>query len=90
MSRFVSIECDGVIETHAAPAVGEYATFCGLDGDDEGAGQRFNGAAPRGKVTCPDCIAMIRHAKTYKVGTPSAQEPALPPQADAVKGRGRE
>lgn len=63
--RFVQVESEGAIETHADTAVGEYATLCGLDGDDEGAGQRLIGDGPTGKINCPDCIAIIRASKLY-------------------------
>lgn len=65
MKRFVQVESDGAIETHANTALGEYATLCGLDGDDEAAGQRLIGDGPKGKINCRDCIAIIRAAKEY-------------------------
>lgn len=73
--RFVLIESDGVTETHASPALGEYATLCGLDGDDESAGQRPIGERRSGKIDCADCLAMIRLAKTYKARDLATADP---------------
>ena len=62
--RLVAVECDGQVEVHLPGAVGaDYATLCGLDGDDDGAGQT-PAEVPRGaRVTCHSCIHIWRAAR---------------------------
>lgn len=64
--RFVIIENYGEQEAHAVSAVGEYATLCGLDGDDETCGQKMIGAAAKAKITCNDCAQIIQASWRYK------------------------
>lgn len=59
---------DAVI-VHAGPADtgGDYATLCGLDGDDPGADQRTV-PVPRGgraRIDCDHCCGIIKKAWTY-------------------------
>ena len=65
MSKYVAIECDGKIEVHAAPVHDNYATLCGLDGDDSAVGQRPAPLQIGARIDCPTCKAIIRHAKLY-------------------------
>ncbi len=56
-SKVVGVEVDGVVEWHI-PGVGgaDYATLCGLDGDDPAIGQTGIVQAPRGtKIDCQEC-----------------------------------
>lgn len=55
--KLVGIEVDGVVGWHV-PGVGrpDYATLCGLDGNDPAIGQTGVVPAPRGiKINCPQC-----------------------------------
>jgi len=65
MSKYVSIECDGVVQVHAV-GLGNYATLCGLDGDDDGSGQRPANLLIGARINCPDCRAIIEAAKKYR------------------------
>ena len=53
---------------HMHPALGTDYTLCGitLDGDEKTAGSfRDDVEAPR--VTCPECVAIIRHCRRAKI-----------------------
>lgn len=67
MSRFIAIECDGVVEVHA---VGNglgfgFATFCGLDGADPVAGQKPATLPRQPKINCEHCRALIVEARRW-------------------------
>ncbi len=63
----VAIRLDGVRLIHAESHNSVYATFCGLDGDDPAVGQSAADPPKRGeKINCPDCIALWKHARTFK------------------------
>ena len=68
-SRFVAVEQDGVVEIHAsgADASGDYATLCGVDGNDDGAGvnQRPADLPPGAKINCPQCKQLILAARKF-------------------------
>ncbi len=72
-SRLVTIECDGVVETHLPHMDGNYATLCGLDGNDyDEYGVFDNGVnqktvrTPRGaKVDCEHCYAIWVEAHKF-------------------------
>jgi hypothetical protein len=63
---YVAIEQDGKINVHAEGIVSNYATLCGMDGDDSKVGQRAAPLDIGARIDCPHCIALIREAKTYR------------------------
>ena len=52
--RYIQIQQDGIIESHITGAVSDYATLCGLDGDDPTIAQVTVGSSDR--VNCQQCI----------------------------------
>jgi hypothetical protein len=64
---YVAVSQDGEIEIHAAPcAAGDYATLCGMDGEDDSVGQE-PAPLPRGaRIDCAHCIDTIRHSRTFR------------------------
>jgi len=64
---YAAIEFEGVVEIHATDVTGNYATLCGLDGDDLTIGQKTVELPKNPRITCKTCLAIIRHAKRYKV-----------------------
>jgi hypothetical protein len=64
--RYVAIEQDGKIEVHAEGVNGNYATLCGMDGNDSKVGQKTTAVGIGWRINCPYCIGLIREAKTYR------------------------
>ena len=64
---YAAIEVEGEVNVHAIDVTGTYATLCGLDGDDLTTGQRTVPLPKKPKIDCKTCIAIIRHAKGYRV-----------------------
>ena len=67
---------DGVVDDASLlhlGGVGPDYTLCGrtLDGDTETAGTVTTVEAPA--VTCPDCIAIIKHCRGVRIKTPNAK-----------------
>ena len=54
---------------HLDSGNGHDFTFCGLslDGDPDTTGEFVE--LKRGKITCPDCIQMIKHARSVRLGS---------------------
>ena len=78
MSELIAVINEGVRQIHAiaAPGLSDFATLCGLDGHDFSETPRFRnfvdqrpgGEVGRGeKINCDACIAIIRHASTYRL-----------------------
>lgn len=68
-AKIVGVESDGVVEWHI-PGVGgpDYATLCGLDGDDSTVGQRLVDHVPRGaKIDCEQCCTIWRGLRALKL-----------------------
>jgi hypothetical protein len=64
----VAVEIEGVRSVHALDPTGNYATLCGLDGDDPNiSGQSIpRSPATRGeKIDCPQCFATWTMARYY-------------------------
>jgi len=57
----VTLAIDGVIDTHLPHHNSNYATLCGLDGDDPTLAQ----PASSSRVTCHDCRAMWEVCRRY-------------------------
>lgn len=71
MATMIIIEERGKCQIHATSYNQNYATLCGLDGDDDdpAVAQITIGIAPTGsKINCRECIDIIIHASTYKAG----------------------
>jgi len=66
-SRFIAIECDGIINVHAeGNGLGfGYATLCGMDGADPVAGQYLADLPRRPKINCEQCRALIVEARRW-------------------------
>ena len=69
--KLVTIKCNGATETHLPHQNGNYATLCGMDGDDEEAG--VNQATVRtpkyAKVNCQDCWDIWSVARQFDATT---------------------
>ena len=63
---YVAVEQDGMVEVHASGVIGDYATLCGMDGDDLSVGQRPAPIQIGARINCPYCIPIIRAAKKYR------------------------
>ncbi len=65
----VGIFQDGKLEWHLPSGPGGYATFCGLDGEDALAGQRFarEQTPSNQKATCVQCALQWRHAISLRL-----------------------
>lgn len=65
----ITVDADGVIETHIAGGVAGYATLCGLDGDDDGKDvmQKTISTPIGAKVTCAHCIGLWLECKRWRV-----------------------
>lgn len=68
MPHYVAVAQDGVINVHASgTGIGsDYATLCGMDGDDPSIGQRPAALQVGAKIDCQQCIDIIRAAKKYR------------------------
>ena len=74
--RFVAISSDGVIEVHAGDDTGNYATLCGVDGDDPHPDvMQFAADLPKKpKITCEACWRLFRECQNYKRSDFSREE----------------
>jgi hypothetical protein len=68
MSRYVAIEQDGIVSVHASgEGIGsDYASLCGMDGDDSVVGQRPAPLIVGARIDCPQCKMIIMAAKRYR------------------------
>ena len=64
----VAIEIEGDLTVHIPGASGNYATLCGLDGNDdhEDVQQRTVELPSGSKINCKDCKAIWLVAKGYQ------------------------
>ncbi len=68
-TKVVGVECDGTVEWHV-PCVGgpDYATLCGLDGNDPSIGQTGVVEAPRGtRINCGACHGIWQGLRELKL-----------------------
>lgn len=63
---YVAIETEGKVNVHADGVVSNYATLCGLDGEDSKVEQRRVPLDIGARIDCPHCIGLIRTAKIYR------------------------
>lgn len=66
MNRFVTVDIDGEIQTHLPHPTENYATLCGLDGDDSDHNTRQSIAEPGKQVDCQHCIAIFELCRRYR------------------------
>lgn len=64
---YAAVEIEGVVDIHATDVTGTYATLCGLDGDDPECEQKTVALPKNPRITCKTCLAIIKHAKSYKI-----------------------
>lgn len=65
MPKFVTVKCDDETLTHL-PAAADYATLCGLDGDDPAIGL-YTLPTPKGaKIDCEQCQAIWLLCKQFR------------------------
>lgn len=69
MSDRVAVIQDGVRGIHAGDATGNYATLCGLDGDDPDQHvQQSMSIVKRGeKINCDQCRSIWSKARQYRI-----------------------
>ena len=67
MNRFVAVLIDGELTIHLPDVSGNYATLCGIDGDDpDYTVNQIPACVPRGaKVNCRFCGKIFELAKLY-------------------------
>jgi hypothetical protein len=67
MKRYVAISQSGHVDIHLPHPTGNYATLCGMDGDDpDPMVDQVAVAVPRGaKVTCRECREIWQLARSY-------------------------
>lgn len=61
----VAISFEGVIDVHAAPSHGAYATLCGLDGNDSDVQQSPAELPQDARIACTDCWKVVAHSRLY-------------------------
>jgi hypothetical protein len=66
-ATLVALSIDGVVLIHAGNHNGNYATLCGLDGDDVSVGIRPEQLRSDPKITCPDCWMLFLACRKYSV-----------------------
>lgn len=67
MNPRVALDDNGEVLIHMSDGGGgDYATFCGLDGDDPAIGLQEVDLPPRRRIDCPTCRRMWLHAKGYR------------------------
>lgn len=68
MSKVIGIRTDEGNEWHAPGVVHDYATLCGMDGDDSVVGQHGHIEPKRGqKITCGQCLTIFRRFKELRL-----------------------
>jgi hypothetical protein len=69
ISRYVAILHDGEIRVHIPDRTGNYATLCGMDGDDPDpmVDQMQVPVPPRKKIDCDDCFRLYMECKKYNL-----------------------
>lgn len=69
MKIFVTVEVQGVVLVHLPHTTNNYATLCGLDGDDPhfDTQQKTIPTKSGAKVDCPHCKAIFKVATKYRL-----------------------
>ena len=70
MNKYAAVEEEDGVRIHMPPHDGNYATLCGLDGNDwdEAANQRPAKVSLGANINCEDCKAIWQHVQKYKTG----------------------
>ena len=63
--KFVAISQDGIVQVQGVPESGNYATLCGMDGDDSVVGQSAAVLPPKPRIDCPQCFGVWSDAKRF-------------------------
>lgn len=66
MSRYVAIDVDGEVRTHARSEEGNYMTLCGLDGGISGSDQREVGLMIGARIDCQQCHQIFTAARKLR------------------------
>lgn len=68
MSKYVAVEQDGVVQVHASgnDLPGDWATLCGMDGDDSRVGQKPAALIIGARINCPQCRGIVMAAKKFR------------------------
>ena len=62
--RMIAVITDGVLEVHAA-GLGNFATLCGLDGNDPDASQIPAPLPMNPRIDCPQCFSAWKAWRTF-------------------------
>lgn len=65
MARYVAVEQDGKVQVHME-GLSNYATLCGMDGDDPSVGQRPAEVDIGRRIDCPHCRDIFNQCKAYR------------------------
>lgn len=65
MKRFVKISSNGEVLSHFPDTTGNYASLCGMDGDDNHVGVEQFIVGFSDKVNCPSCVAIFDVVRRY-------------------------
>jgi len=63
----IAIETEEGVRVHCTSDGGNYATLCGMDGDDSEVGQRPANLPRSHKITCDQCFAIFMKARKYRL-----------------------
>ena len=68
MSEKIGIRVDGIVSVHLPDTTGNYATMCGLDGDDPNEQTRQEGVtiSDSAKIDCVRCTAIWEVCGRYR------------------------
>ena len=68
MSRYVAIVTGGEMSIHFPHTTGNYATLCGVDGDDlhSSVDQKTVGVPAGRRVNCVDCVGIFDTIKSFR------------------------
>lgn len=63
-TKLVTVRIDGKSEVHLPGYISDYATLCGLDGNDSNTNQRIEPTTTH-KVTCEHCKQIWEQARAF-------------------------
>lgn len=68
--EFVAVDVGGDVKVHLPDTTGNYATLCGMDGDDphSSVGQKMAELPKRAKVDCVTCWNIWKLCRDYRAG----------------------
>ena len=64
--RYVAVSCEGVVGIHLPDATGNYATLCGVDGDDPALQMHMAEVPQNAKVDCRECKQIWDVARQFR------------------------